>query len=63
VGMVGVPSSCALLGRFTIGARVFRCCDNIHVCKRIAFTANAYSAEREMSVSACTHSVAGIYFW
>ena len=37
----------------------FRCCDNIHVCKLIASsTANAYSAEREMSASACTRSVA-----
>ena len=37
----------------------FRCCDNIHVCKLIASsTANAYSAECEMSASACTRSVA-----
>ena len=36
----------------------FRCYDNIHVCKRIALcTANAYSAEREMSASACTDSM------
>jgi len=32
----------------------FRCCDNTHVCKLIAlYTANAYSAEREM------HSLCG----
>ena len=38
----------------------FRCYDNIHVCKLIAlYTANAYSAEREMSASACTRSMAG----
>ena len=38
----------------------FRCYDNIHVCKLIAlYTANAYSAEREMSASACTRSVPG----
>jgi len=41
----------------------FRCYDNIHVCKLIAlYTANAYSAEREMSASDCTRSVAGLYF-
>jgi len=41
----------------------FRCYDNIHVglCKLIAlYTANAYSAEREMSASACTRSMAGM---
>ena len=33
----------------------FCCYDNMHVCKLIAlYTANAYSAEREMSASACT---------
>ena len=39
----------------------FRCYDNIiHVCKFIAlYTANAYSAESEMSASACTRSMAG----
>ena len=39
----------------------FRCYDNIHVCKLIAlYTANAYSAESEMSACAnCTRSVAG----
>ena len=38
----------------------FRCFDNIHVCKLIAlYIANVYSAEREMTVSACTRSVAG----
>jgi len=31
-----------------------------HICKLIAlYTANMYSAEREMSASAYTHSVAG----
>jgi len=36
----------------------FRCYDNIHVCKLIAlYTANAYSAEREMSASARTRSI------
>jgi len=39
----------------------FRCYDNTHVCKIIAlYTANAYSAECEMSASACTHSMAGV---
>ena len=39
----------------------FRCYDNTHVCKLIAsYTANAYSAEREMSASACTRSMAGL---
>ena len=37
----------------------FRCYDNIHVCKLIALcAANAYSAEREMSTSACTRCMA-----
>jgi len=37
-----------------------RCYDNIQVCKLIAlYTANAYSAEREMSASACTRSMPG----
>ena len=36
----------------------FRCYDNIHVCKIIALY-NAYSAECEMSASACTRSMAG----
>jgi len=37
----------------------FRCYDNMHVCKLIAlYTANEYSAEREMSASACTRSMA-----
>ena len=39
----------------------FRCHDNIHMCELIAlYPANAYSTEREMSVSACTRSVAGL---
>jgi len=34
----------------------FRCYDNTHVCKLIALnTVNAYSAERVMSVSACSN--------
>jgi len=38
----------------------FRCYDYIHICKLIAlYTANAYSAEREMSASACTRSMTG----
>jgi len=38
----------------------FRCYDNRHVCNLIAFyTANAYSAERDMSATACTRSMAG----
>ena len=38
----------------------FRCYDNVHVCKLVAlYTANAYSAELEMSASACTRSMAG----
>ena len=40
----------------------FHCYDNIHVCKLTALsTANAYSAEHELSMSACTHSMAGCY--
>ena len=36
-------------------AHGFRCYDNIHVCELIAlYTANAYSAEREMSANVCT---------
>ena len=39
----------------------FRCYDNTHVCKLIAlYAANAYSAECEMSASACTRSMAGV---
>jgi len=38
----------------------FRCYDNTHVCKLIVlYTANVYSAEREMSASACTRCMAG----
>jgi len=40
--------------------RRFRWYDSTHVCKLIAlYTANVYSAEREMSASACARSVAG----
>jgi len=41
----------------------FRCCDNTHICKLIAlYTANAYSAEHEMSASVCTRPVPGCSF-
>jgi len=54
-----VPSSCALLVDLQ-SVHGFRCYDNTDVCKLIAlYTANAYSAEREMSASACTRFVAG----
>ena len=37
----------------------FRCYDDIHVCKLITlYTANAYSAEREMSATASTRCMA-----
>jgi len=43
--------------------RRFRCYDNTHVCKLIAlYTANTYSAEREMSASARTRCTAGYYY-
>jgi len=45
-GIVGVPSSCALLGEFAIGARV------------IALL-RQHRAECEMSASACTRSMPG----
>jgi len=35
--------------------------DNTHICKLIAlYTANVYSAEREMSARACTCSMPGL---
>jgi len=37
----------------------FRCYDDKHVCKPL-YTSNAYSAEREMSASACTRFMAGV---
>jgi len=38
----------------------FRCYDNIHVHNLIAlYTANAYSAEREISASACIRCMPG----
>ena len=41
----------------------FRCYNNTHVCNLIAlYTANVYSAEREMSASSCTRSMAGSDF-
>jgi len=52
-----VPSSRALWGGLQ-SVHGFRCYDNIYVCKLIAlYAANAYSAEREMSASACTRSM------
>jgi len=45
-GMVGVSSSCAVLGRFAIGARVSLLWHHSTECK--------------MSASACTHSVPGL---
>jgi len=43
---------------------MFRCYDNIHVCKLITlYSANAYSAERKMSASACTRSVPGLCYF
>jgi len=42
----GMPSSCALLGGFTI-------------CARVGFVAVTTYAEREMSASACTRSMPG----
>ena len=57
--MVGVPSSCALFGRFAISARVLLLWQ--HVCKLIVlYTANAYTAEREMSASAYIRSMASL---
>jgi len=44
-GMVGVPSSCALLGEFAIGAWVL--------------LLRQHSTERKMSASACTRSMPG----
>jgi len=42
----------------------FRCYDNIQVCRLIAlYAANAYSAEREMSPSACTRTTAGLAYF
>jgi len=39
----------------------FNCYDNIHVRNLIAlYTANVYSAERQISASACTRSMAGL---
>jgi len=61
-GMVGVPSSCALLHYWVDLQSVhgFRYYDNIHICKLVPLcTANAYSTERETSASACTGCMAG----
>jgi len=59
-----VPSSRALLGGLAIGARVAMTTHthaHTHVCKLIgSYAANAYSAEREMSASACTRSTADL---
>ena len=54
-------SSCALYYWADLqSVHGFRCYDNTHVCKLIALqnTENAYSAERELSASACTRSMA-----
>ena len=41
----------------------FRCYDNIHVCKLVTLhAANAYSAEREMSASACTRCMTDLSY-
>jgi len=57
-----VPSSCALLVDLQSVHR-FRCYDNIHVCKLIAlYSANVYSAEREMSANACTRCMPAYLF-
>jgi len=48
-GMVGVPSSCAILGGFVISP----------IYNRFRSLLRQHSAEREMSASACTRSMAG----
>ena len=59
--MVGVPSSCALLGGFAIGARVSLLWQHT-LCTLIALcTSNECGAEREMSASACTRSMPSCY--
>ena len=64
-GMVEGALSCTVVVHYWADLQSvhgFRCYDNIHVCKLIAlYTANAYSAEREMSASACTHSMPGCH--
>jgi len=52
---LGNGGGCPLVVHSWADLHVFRCDDNVHVSKRIALhTANAYSAEREMSASVCT---------
>jgi len=47
-----------MIGRICNRCTGFVVYDNTHVCKLIAlYTANAYSAEREMSANACTRSI------
>jgi len=59
---LGVPSSCALLGGFAFRGRVSFLRQHTCTYKLVAlYTANAYSAEREMSDSGCTHSMAGLF--
>ena len=61
-GTVGVPLVVHYLEDLQ-SVHAFRCYDNIDVCKLIAlYTTNAYSAEREMSASACTRSMTGRIF-
>jgi len=59
-GMVG---GCSLVVHYWADLQSvhgFRCYDNIHVCKLIAlYTANGYSAERDMTASAYTRSMPG----
>jgi len=68
--MVGVPSGCALLGRFAISARVsLRCSDDIVlrlqndlICMEWDVKPqlnNQHGTECQMPVSACTRSKTG----
>jgi len=60
-GMVGVPSTVVHFLADLQSLHGFRCYDNIDACKLIAlYTANAYSADREMPASACTRCMAGL---
>jgi len=59
--MVGVPSTVVHFLADLQSLHGFRCYDNIDACKLIAlYTANAYSAEREIPASACTRCMAGL---
>ena len=62
-GMAGVPLVVHYWANLQ-SVHGFRCYDNIHICKLIALhTANAYRAERDMSASACTLSMAHCTFF